>query len=165
MIRFSLGQQPNFKNTASNSTDLMRVVDGGMCTLWMGEGRSASCGWGRGEVQAVDGGGEKCKLWMEDGQVCYQVTRSLTPLSSCIKSVRINLDQACGWNVLTIIVKQWMKRLASSLLTTRSGLVIYRQAGASDFNASWYQLNDYIKVTSPQQTYCNLYDSGCVYKT
>ena len=49
VIRFSLDQQPNFKNTASNSTDLMQVVDGG---------------------------GEKCKLWMGDGQVSYRIDQT-----------------------------------------------------------------------------------------
>ena len=92
-----------------------------------------------------------------------QVAASPLTSSSCSKSVKIRL--VATWCLKQLASSLWIKSL--NYVSTCSKPVdnlqqtCYHQAGASDVNASWYQLDD-SKVTSLQQTCCNLRVSGLI---
>ena len=99
---------------------------------------------------------------------CQQVVASLLPSSNCSKSVKIRLVVNCYLQTLQVVEttsiklvdkKSWQSTCIKPVDSLQQ--TCYHQAGASDANASWYRLDD-SKVTSLQQTWCNLRVSGCI---
>ena len=81
-------------------------------------------------------------------KVCHQVESSLLASLSCIKSAKIRLDVT--WYLQTCCKGTNLDhQLTSSVANPQQ--TCYHQAGASDANASWYQLDD-CKATSLQQS-------------
>ena len=111
-----------------------------------------------------------CKLWILPA--CCKLS------TNCSKSVDfIKLQQVCENQTYCNLIfadslqvvettciklvdkKSWQSTCSKPVDNLQQ--TCYHQAGASDANASWYRLDD-SKVTSLQQTCCNLRVSGCV---